>query len=188
MRRRVRRAGTAPLLPVNVQEVAFFQDDGFQLAADLVHPAAEPAGAVAICNGFRGTRRGGSALTVAERLAGDLGWVVLLFDYAGFGGSEGPRGRFDPEQQVADIRAAVSYLLQRYPGRPVSIYGNSFGAGMATAAAARDPRVASLFSLCAFSSGTALMADARPHWRLVGSRRHSRTTGWRGPETASPGR
>jgi pimeloyl-ACP methyl ester carboxylesterase len=104
---------------------------------------------------------------VADRLAADLGWAVLLLDYTGFGGSEGPRGRFDPEQQVRDIRSAVSYLLQRYPGRPASIYGNSFGAGMAALAAARDPRVASLFALCAFSSGSTLMADQRPHWRLV---------------------
>jgi pimeloyl-ACP methyl ester carboxylesterase len=149
------------------QDVAFFQGDGVQLAGELVLPDAEPSGTLAICNGFRATRSGGASATLAERLAHGLGWAVLLFDYSGFGGSDGPRGSFDPEQQVHDISAAVSFLLQRCPGRPVSIYGNSFGAGMATAAAARDPRVASLFSLCAFSSGAALIADGRTHWQLV---------------------
>jgi pimeloyl-ACP methyl ester carboxylesterase len=148
-------------------EVAFFQDDGIRLAGDLVLPEAEPAGAVVVCSGFRGTRRGGSAPVLAHRLAGGLRWAVLLFDYTGFGTSDGPRGRFDPEVQVADIRSAVSYLVQRYPGRPVSIYGNSFGAGMATVAAARDKRVASLFSLCAFSDGAALMAGGRQYWQTV---------------------
>jgi pimeloyl-ACP methyl ester carboxylesterase len=151
---------------VNV-EVTFFQDDGVQLEGDLVIPGRDPVGAVAMCAGFRGTRRGGSSMAVAEALAEGLGWAVLLFDYAGFGGSAGVRGRFDPEQEVLDIRAAASYLLQRFPGRPVSLYGNSFGAGMATAAFGRDSRVASLYSLCAFSSGAALMADGRPHWQLV---------------------
>lgn len=148
-------------------EVAFFQDDGVQLAGDIFLPDREPVASVAVCPGFRGTRRGGSSAVLAERLASGLGWAVLLFDYTGFGTSGGRRGRFDPEQQVQDIRAAVSYLLHRHPGRPVSLYGNSFGAGMATAAAARDPRVASLFSLCAFSSGAELVRDGRPHWQLV---------------------
>jgi pimeloyl-ACP methyl ester carboxylesterase len=149
------------------QEIGFFQDDGMRLAADLVLPAIDPTGTVVVCAGFRGGRRGGAAQLLARQLAAELGWAVLLLDYGGFGGSEGPRGRFDPEQQVRDIGSAVSYLLRRYPGRPASIYGNSFGAGMATVAAARDLRVASLFALCAFSSGSALMADQRPHWRLV---------------------
>jgi pimeloyl-ACP methyl ester carboxylesterase len=148
-------------------DVRFFQDDGVQLAGELVLPEAEPSGTIAVCNGFRATRSGGASATLAARLAQGLGWAVLLFDYMGFGGSAGPRGRFDPEQQVHDIRAAVSFLLHRFPGRPVSLYGNSFGAGMATAAAARDPRVTSLFSLCAFSTGAALIADGRAHWQLV---------------------
>jgi uncharacterized protein len=149
------------------EEVSFYQDDGLRLAADAVLPDGVPAGGVVICPGFRGGRRGGSGMAVAERLAADLGWVALLLDYSGFGGSEGPRGRFDPERQVADIRAAVAYLRVRLAGGPVAVYGNSFGAGMASVAAARDPAVACLFSLCAFSSGRALMAEQRPWWQLV---------------------
>jgi uncharacterized protein len=152
---------------MRTEEVEFFQDDGIALSGDIVSLAGDPEGAVVVCPGFRGTRRGGSSGVVAGRLAAELGWAVLLLDYTGFGGSGGPRGRFDPEQQVRDIRAAAAYLRARFPGRPVSIYGNSFGAGMATSAAARDPAVASLFSLCAFSSGSALMADQRQHWQLA---------------------
>jgi pimeloyl-ACP methyl ester carboxylesterase len=152
-------------MPADV--VSLSQDDGLRLAADLVLPNGEPKGSVILCSGFRGTRMGGSSLYVAERFAQELGWAALLIDYTGFGDSGGPRGRFDPEQQVRDIRSAASYLLGTFDGRPVSIYGNSFGAGMATVAAARDRRLASLFSLCAFSSGAALMKDQRPHWQMV---------------------
>jgi pimeloyl-ACP methyl ester carboxylesterase len=149
------------------EEVRFFQDDGLRLAADLVLPAGDPRGAAVLCAGFRGTRRGGSAMAVGERLAAELGWAALLLDYTGFGASEGPRGRFDPERQVSDIRAAAAYLAARFRNRPVSLYGNSFGAGMAASAAARDPNIASLFSLCAFSDGAALLADGRPHHERV---------------------
>lgn len=153
-------------MPVLEEVVGFHQDDGLRLEGELFLPGAAPSGSLAICAGFRGTRRGGAAAPLAERLAEELGWAVLLFDYSGFGGSQGRRGRFDPEQQVADVRSAVAYLRARFRHRPVSLYGNSFGAGMATVAAARESAVASLFSLCAFSSGAALMADQRPLWQL----------------------
>jgi pimeloyl-ACP methyl ester carboxylesterase len=149
------------------EEVGFYQDDGLRLAADLVLPGGEPTGAVVICPGFRGGRRGGAAIVVAEHLAAELGWAALLVDYSGFGASEGPGGRFDPERQVGDIRAAVAYLRVRYEGVQVAIFGNSFGGAIATVAAARDPAVACLYSLCAFSRGSALMADQRPWWQLV---------------------
>jgi pimeloyl-ACP methyl ester carboxylesterase len=149
------------------EEVAFSQDDGLRIAADLVLPRDEPKAAVVMCPGFRGGRRGGAALSVADRLAGELGWAALLVDYSGFGGSEGPPGRFDPERQVHDVLAAVAYLRVRFDGRPVTIFGNSFGAGIAAVATARDASVACLFSLCAFSSGRALTAENRPWWGRI---------------------
>jgi len=149
------------------EAVSFFQDDGLRLQGDMFWPDTSPTGAAIVCVGFRGTRTGGAAPSLAARINRDLGWAVLLFDYTGFGGSEGPRGRFDPEQQVHDIRAAVSFVRGQLPRIPISIYGNSFGAAMATVAAARDARVAALFSLSAFSSGAALMRDQRPAWQLA---------------------
>lgn len=149
------------------EPVTFFQDDGLRLSGEVFSPPSEPAGAVVVCVGFRGTRRGGSAATLAARLNSDLGLAVLLFDYTGFGDSEGPRSRFDPEQQVHDIRSAVSLMRSRLPAVPIAIYGNSFGAAMATAAAARDQRVAALFALCAFSSGADLVREQRPSWEVA---------------------
>jgi pimeloyl-ACP methyl ester carboxylesterase len=152
---------------MSLEEVGFFQDDGLRVAADLVFPAREPQASVVICPGFRGGRRGGAGLAVAEHLAAELGWAALLVDYTGFGGSEGPSLRFEPERQVEDLRAAVAYLRVRFEDRPVAIFGNSFGAGIAAVATARDASVACLFSLCAFSSGRALAADNRAHWNQV---------------------
>jgi pimeloyl-ACP methyl ester carboxylesterase len=152
---------------VKTETVAFHQDDGLRLEGELVLPEGVPRGAVAIIPGFRATRRAASAPLLAERLAAELGWAALLFDFTGYGDSAGPRGRFDPETQVADIRSAVSFLRGRLSGLPVSLYGNSFGAAMATVAAARDGSVAALFALCPFSSGARLMADQRQHWQVV---------------------
>lgn len=147
--------------------MTFYQDDGLRLEGDLFLPGGPVRGALAVVPGFRGTRRSASAPALAERLAADLGWAVLLFDFSGFGGSEGIRGRFDPETQVVEIRAAVAYLRVTWPDTPVSLYGNSFGAAMATSAAAREPAIAALFALCAFSDGARLMADQRQHWQHV---------------------
>jgi uncharacterized protein len=147
--------------------VAFYQDDGIRLEGDLFLPAGSARGAVAVVPGFRGTRRSASAPELAERLSAELGWAVLLFDFSGFGGSDGVHGRFDPETQVADIRSAVAFLRATQPGAPVSLYGNSFGSAMATVAAAREPAIAALFALCAFGDGARLMADQRQHSQLV---------------------
>jgi pimeloyl-ACP methyl ester carboxylesterase len=147
--------------------VTFQQDDGIRLQGDLFLPAGSPRGTLAVVPGLRGTRRSATAPALAERLTDELGWAVLLFDFSGFGGSDGSRGRFDPEAQVADVRSAVAFLRATHPEVPVSLYGNSFGSAMATVAAAREMSVAALFALCAFSDGMSLMADQRQHWQMV---------------------
>jgi uncharacterized protein len=147
--------------------VTFHQDDGIRLQGDLFLPASAPRGTLAVVPGFRGTRRSAAAPALAERLTDELGWSVLLFDFSGFGGSEGVPGRFDPDAQVSDVRAAVAFLRATHPGLPVSLYGNSFGAAMATVAAAREPAVVALFALCAFSDGMSLMAGQRQHSQML---------------------
>lgn len=147
--------------------VTFYQDDGLRLQGDLFLPAGPIRGALAVVPGFRGTRRSATAPAIAERVAEELAWAVLLFDFSGFGGSEGGRGRFDPETEVSDVRAAIAFLRATHPGVPVSLYGNSFGASMATVAAAREPAVAAVFALCAFSDGMSLMANQRQHSQML---------------------
>jgi uncharacterized protein len=65
---------------------------------------------------------------VVYRLARGLrrsGSVALRFNFRGVGRSEGEHGHFEGE--VEDARAALSWLLGRYPELPVTLAGFSFG-------------------------------------------------------------
>ena len=54
-----------------------------------------------------------------EALTG-AGFVVMTLDYRGFADSEGDATFFDPMDQVADIRAALTFLSQRARSRRVA--------------------------------------------------------------------
>lgn len=74
----------------------------------------------------------------------DAGFAVLVFDYRGFGDSEGPRDRIDPAAQLADLVNAVSYLTTREDVLPdaIGVFGTGgTGGGNAVLLAGADPRV-----------------------------------------------
>jgi uncharacterized protein len=72
------------------------------------------------------------------------GYSVLVFDYRGFGDSDGDRGWVRPEWQLEDILNAVTYLTTRSDVDPnrIGAYGmGGTGGGNAILAAAHDPRI-----------------------------------------------
>lgn len=72
------------------------------------------------------------------------GYGVLVFDYRGFGRSEGERGWIVPERQVEDIRAALGYVESRadLDADRVSLFGlGGTGAGNAILVAASQRHV-----------------------------------------------
>lgn len=147
---------------------SFHQDDGLRLDADLYEPDGPAAAAIVFCHGWGGTR-GQTAPGIARGLAARVPARVLVFDYSGWGTSEGPRERLDPERQVADVRCAVSYVLARFAesrGR-VGLFGLSFGGAIATSAAARDERVGALLAVPTSANGERLVREQREHWRAV---------------------
>lgn len=72
------------------------------------------------------------------------GYAVLVFDYRGWGESDGERGWIRPDDQVQDITNAVTYLSTRDEidaGR-IGAYGTGgLGAGCAIVATAIDRRI-----------------------------------------------
>ncbi|HWQ54167.1 MAG TPA: alpha/beta fold hydrolase [Bryobacteraceae bacterium] len=99
-----------------------------KLEALLEEPAeGEPREAVLVCHPhplYGGTMHN----KVVYRLARGLrrsGSVVLRFNFRGVGRSEGSHAHGAGE--VEDARAALSWLLARYPALPVSLAGFSFG-------------------------------------------------------------
>lgn len=103
---------------------------------------------VVMAHGFGGTRDAGLE-GYAEGFA-TAGLDVLLFDYRGFGGSEGEmRQHVDYRGQRADYHAAVAAarrLAGVDPSRIV-LWGTSYSGGHVLNVAAHDQRIAAVLSL-----------------------------------------
>jgi pimeloyl-ACP methyl ester carboxylesterase len=126
-------------------EQVMFRSGPLRCAGDLYLPdgldASTPAAGVVM---------GHSVIMVKEALAPHAaylvraGFVVLAVDWRTVGGSEGePRCQWFPEQQVADLRAGVSYLQTRREVDPerIGVWGHSTAAGVAIVAGALDRRI-----------------------------------------------
>ena len=94
---------------------------------------------------------------VAERFAG-AGYAVLLFDYRGFGASDGRSRLVDPRRQQTDYAAAVDHLAERTEvGDQVALWGWSLGGGHALAVAAERNDIDAVVSLAPITDGRALV-------------------------------
>lgn len=100
----------------------------------------------------------------ASRFA-EAGFVVLVFDYRGFGDSGGkPRQWLDIKRQLEDWQAAVDFAhtLEGVDTSRIAIWGYSFGGGHVLRIAAGDPRVAAVIAQCPFTSGPASVLALGP--------------------------
>jgi cephalosporin-C deacetylase-like acetyl esterase len=142
--------------PVMKRSVEFYSE-GCRIGADLVLPDTHTEGqrlpAVILCHGFSGIR------TIllppyADELARN-GFAALLFDYRGFGDSEGERGRLVPAEQRVDIRNAITFMqsLPEVDPDRIGLWGTSFGGANAICTAAIDTRVKCLSVQITFGSG-----------------------------------
>ena len=106
------------------------------LEAILESPGAgEIAGAAIICHPHPqhgGTMHNKVAHTLARAFL-RLGFVALRFN---FRGTEGSEGQFDDGiGELDDARAALAWMAQQHPDRPLWLAGFSFGAAIAVRAA-----------------------------------------------------
>lgn len=153
--------------PYQVRSVTIWSD-GTRMAGDLYVPAdlkdGEKRAAILFCAGTGGTKKNNGALYGA-RFAKE-GFVVLAFDYRGWGESDCKlmmtepmpkpdekgevtvkarpiRWQMDLADQTLDIRSALSFLA----GEPcvdagrIGLFGTSYGGGLVTWVAANDLRV-----------------------------------------------
>lgn len=158
-------------MSADVRDVTFYQDDGHLLRGQVVHPGHEseprPFGIV-FCHGYGGTIDH-LAPDIASDLAAATDAEVLIFDYSGFGQSEGPLNRLDPIREVRDVRAALDWFAQQ-SGRAsdsLFLYGTSFGAAVATVAAGQHASVRGVVAVSGFYSGRRWMQDLRPNWQWI---------------------
>ncbi len=142
--------------------------DGTRMAGDLYLPQdlkeGEKRTTVLFCAGTGGVKKGNGAL-YANRFVKE-GFVVLAFDYRGWGESDCKltlpdsmpkadadgtvtvkakpvRWQMDMADQTLDIRCAISFLM----GEPcvdaerIGLFGTSYGGGLVVWVAGNDPRV-----------------------------------------------
>jgi hypothetical protein len=132
-------------------EVWFESGDGTRLHAwhlPAVTDGAPPLGTIVF---FHGNAANITNHVYAVRWLPRAGYRVFLFDYRGYGESEG-----DPDRAtaIADGAAAISYARAAYPGAPLIVYGQSLGGALAIAALAEagTARVGALVVEASFRS------------------------------------
>jgi uncharacterized protein len=140
---------------LSFEDVRFETSDGVRLAGWLMpHPAAR--GNVLFCHGHGRNR--GHVAGLLPTLHG-LGLNVLAFDFRGHGDSDGHTSTFG-HREVRDVLAAVAYLRQRFPGRPLLIVGVSLGAAVSLQALPELPDVQGVWSEGCFGR----LADVVEHY------------------------
>lgn len=116
-----------------------------------------PAPVIVLCHGFVGGQ-GILLQKVAEAFARD-GFVVVTFDYRGFGDSGGERGRLTVAGQQADIRAVLRWVRNNpvLDERRIGLWGTGLGGGHALCVAYRNPQVRCVVSQMPVLNGEALV-------------------------------
>ncbi len=136
-------------------------------------PAGRPV--VVMAHGFGATKDAGLT-PFAERFAA-AGADVVVFDYRGFGTSDGsPRQSVDHRRHREDYRRVVSHVRTMNGIDPdrVVLWGSSYSGGHVVAVAAGDPRLAAVVSQGAAMDGLAAVLEIR---RYAGLRQVLRLTG-----------
>lgn len=126
----------APPAGMHVEDVTLPLDDGVKVHAWWC-PGEGAKGAILYAHGNAGnlSHRG----LAAQKLQEATGLSVLLFDYPGYGKSE---GKPNEARCCAAGDAAYAWLAQRVPAEEIVLYGKSLGGGVATDLAVRQPHKA----------------------------------------------
>lgn len=127
-------------------EPVAFRVDGDLVRGDLYRPQGEARPPVLVMGHGFGAERRFRLPAFAERLCA-AGLAVLLFDYRGFGDSEGtPRELVDSGRHLADFAAAVRYTqeLKGVDGARLALWGTSLAGGHVLVTAARLPNIAAV--------------------------------------------
>ncbi len=146
------------------ESVSFFSE-GVRLAGDLYRPddagADDERAGILLCHGYTGVKS--LYLPGNARVLTEAGYVVLAFDYKGWGQSEGPRARLAPFGRVADALAALTFLQTRPGVNParIGLYGTSYGGATVVWAAALDERVRCVVSVVGVGDGRRWMRSVR---------------------------
>jgi fermentation-respiration switch protein FrsA (DUF1100 family) len=151
-------------LDLRHEEVWFTTEDGVRLHGWFLPTSQHPKGVVVHFHGNAANIS--NHLPLAAWLP-DAGYHVLMFDYRGYGKSEGSVTRAGT---IRDGHAAIDYVQTRPDCQdlPLLVYGQSLGGAIAVVVTAEHPEVKAIVAETTFSSHRNI---ARLHAeRMVGSR------------------
>ena len=130
-------------------------EDGLKLAAYRVD-AENPRAAVVFVSGIHAPSV--TAFFGHAAMLKNAGYSSVLVEMRAHGESDGDLICLGTKEYL-DVRAAVRYVKERSPERPVVVFGLSMGAGTAVNAIGETDDIDALISLSAFSTWPDLFAD-----------------------------
>jgi len=142
-----------------------FYSEGCKLVGDVYYPddlqPGETRAGIVLCHGYTGVKD--LYLPDNARVLNEAGYMVMTFDYKGWGESAGARSRLAPYSRVADVQAAVTFLgtLPEVDANRLGIYGTSYGGATVVWVGAIDPRVQCIVSVVGIGHGARWMRSVR---------------------------
>ena len=142
-----------------------FYSEGCKLVGDVYYPddlqPGETRAGIVLCHGYTGVKD--LYLPDNARVLNEAGYIVMTFDYKGWGESAGARSRLAPYSRVADVQAAVTFLgtLPEVDADRLGIYGTSYGGATVVWVGAIDPRVKCIVSVVGIGHGARWMRSVR---------------------------
>ncbi len=118
-----------------------------QLEGILKQPEAEPKGVGLVCHPHPlggGTMHNKVVFRAAAGLV-DAGLTTLRFNFRGVGASTGVHNEIEGGKE--DVRDAIDYLAESYPGKAITLAGFSFGSRTGMEVGMSDERVVRLISI-----------------------------------------
>lgn len=138
-----------------MKEKIFFRNNLDQRLVGILHHSEnkKPAGAIIICHGFNGHKDQEHLVKFSNDLE-EAGFIVLRFDFSYTGESEGTRENITISQGVADLKAAVDYLIKKsgLTAEKVGLLGHSLGGSISTIYCSEDHQIRTLVSTSAASN------------------------------------
>lgn len=114
-------------MPLQPEDMTITSEDGTKLHAWRFKSSFKKPSPCVILH-FHGNAQNLSTHFYSLYTAPGQGYDYLIFDYHGYGSSE---GKPSPKATVEDGHAALRYIHELYPNRPIVVFGQSLGGAVA---------------------------------------------------------